>query len=111
MKSSALYENVLIAVAPSVTVTLLTKTWALLAAVQLAPDTLLLCALMALFGSAVVIFVRRTDHSMKLRLDLLFRMSYQAPFVQAIREDEEERELYIASILRKLKDLSELNQS
>jgi hypothetical protein len=48
---------------------------------------------------------------MKLRLDLLFRMCYQGPFLQQIRQDAVERALYGASILRKLKDLAELIRS
>src|SRR5262249_45270085 len=99
MKASALYEGILTAVASSVTITLLTKTWARLASVQLAPDTLLLCVLITLLGTMILTFIRRTDRSLKLRLDLLFRMGYQAPFVRDIRDDKEERALYSASIL------------
>lgn len=111
MKTLALYKGILTAVASSLTITLLTKSWAGLASIQLEPDTLLLCAVAALLASVVVIFIWRTDRSIKLRLDLLFRMGYQAPFVRDIRDDEEERALYSASILRKLKDLAELNRA
>lgn len=111
MKASGLYEGILTAVASSVAITLLTKTWARLASVQLAPDTLLLCAVTTLLTSAVVMFIRRTHRCTKLRLDLLFRMAYQSPFVEQIRHDDEERALYMASILRKLKDLAELNRA
>ena len=111
MKPSILYQGVLVAVASSATIALLTQAWTWIAAVQFAPDTLLLSALMTLLAAIMMTLIIRTDHSMKLRLDLLFRMGYQAPFVQEIREDEEEKELFIASVLRKLKDLSELNHA
>ena len=92
MKPSILYQGVLVAVASSATIALLTKAWTWIAAVQFAPDTLLLAALMAVLAAIMMTLIIRTDHSMKLRLDLLFRMGYQAPFVQEIREDEEEKE-------------------
>lgn len=111
MKASVLYEGILTAVASSVIITLLTKGWARFASIQLAPDTLLLCAVTTLLASVVVIFIRRMDRSIKLRLDLLFRMGYQAPFIHAIREDAEERALYCASILRKMRDLAELTRT
>jgi len=111
MKALALSEGVLTAVALSLTITLIARTWAWFTSAQLAPDTLLLCVAGALAASVVVIFIRRMDRSMKVRLDLLFRMGYQAPFVQAIPEDAEERTLYGASILRKLRDLAELNRA
>ena len=111
MKASAFYEGVAVTLASSATITLLAKSWARLAAVQLAPDTVVLCALMTSLAAIVVIFVRRSDRSIKLRLDLLFRMGYQGPFVHEIRQDADERALYSASILRKLNDLAELNQA
>jgi hypothetical protein len=111
MRASAIGESVLIAVASSATIALLTKAGARLAAIQLEPDTLLLCALMTLLATVVITFIHRSDRSLKLRLDLLFRMGYQAPFVRDIRHNEEERALYGASILRKLKDLAELNRT
>ena len=45
--------------------------------------------------------------------DLLLRSESECrgPFVQEIRRDEEEKALYGASILRKLRDLAELNRS
>jgi hypothetical protein len=63
------------------------------------------------FAAAYWIRAQRKDRSMKLRLDLLFRMCYQVPFVQQIRQDANEKALYGASILRKLKDLAELIRS
>ena len=111
MKASAFYEGVAVTLASSVIVTLLAKSCARLAAVQLAPDTVVLCALTTSLAAIVVIFVRRSDRSIKLRLDLLFRMGYQGPFVHEIRQDADERALYSASILRKLTDLAELNQA
>lgn len=111
MKASAVYESIAVTVASSATITLLAKLWARLAAVRLAPDTIVLCALMTSLAAIIVIFVRRSDRSMKLRLDLLFRMGYQGPFLHEIRQDAEEGALYRASILRKLHDLAELNQS
>jgi hypothetical protein len=111
MKASAVYEGVAIAVASSVTTALIAKSYSRLASVQLAPDTIALSALMALLAATVVIFVRRSDQSIKLRLDLLFRMGYLGPFVHEIRQDADERALYSASILRKLHDLAELNRA
>ena len=111
MKASAFYEGVAVTVASSATIALLAKSWARLAAVQLVPDTLVLCALMTSLAAIVIIFVRRSDRSIKLRLDLLFRMGYQGPFVNEIRQDTHERALYNASILRKLHDLAELNRA
>lgn len=111
MKSKVVYEGVIITVASTAILTLLTKSWARLASIQFHSDTLLLCALITVFAVVVVALIRRNDRSLKLRLDLLFRMGYQGPFVQEIRRDEEEKALYGASILRKLRDLAELNRS
>jgi hypothetical protein len=111
MRASAFFEAVAVTLASSATVALLARSWAKLEAVQLAPDTVLLCAFMASLTAIIIIFLRRSDRSMKLRLDLLFRMGYQGPFVQEIRHDTGERALYSASILRKLHDLAELNRA
>lgn len=111
MKASAVYEGVAVAVASSATTALVAKSCAKLASVQLAPDTIALSALIALLAAIVVIFVRRSDQSIKLRLDLLFRMGYQGPFVHEIRQDADEKALYSSSILRKLHDLAELNRA
>jgi hypothetical protein len=109
MKSSTIYEGVIIAVASAVTV--LAKSWARVASIQFHSDTILLCALITVLAAVVVTVIRRSDQSLKLRLDLLFRMGYQGPFVQEIRRDEEEKALYGDSILGKLRDLAELNRS
>jgi len=108
---SSFSENVMVALAASFAGTLATKFLAWLTAIQLQPDTLILCALMTLLAATILLFTRHTAQTTKRRLDLLFRMDYQAPFVQGIREDEEERALYTASVLRKLRDLAELKES
>jgi hypothetical protein len=111
MKASEVIESVIITVASTATIELAAKSWARLTSIQLRPDTLLICGLMTAFVAAHWIRAQRKDRSMKLRLDLLFRMCYQGPFLQQIRQDAEEKALYGASILRKLKDLAELVRS
>lgn len=111
MKLFAIYEGVIIAVVSTVTLTCLAKSWGRVASIQFHSDTILLCAVITVLAAVVVTVIHRSDRSLKLRLDLLFRMGYQGPFVQEIRRDEEEKALYGASILRKLRDLAELNRS
>lgn len=111
MKSAVVYEGIIVTVASTATLALLTKFCARVASIQLRSDTILLGALMTVLAAVVITVIRRTDQSLKLRLDLLFRMGYQGPFVQEIRRDEEEKALYGDSILRKLRDLAELNRS
>lgn len=110
MKVSDFFEHVTVTAASSATIVLLEKTGAKLASIPLRPDTIVLSALITSVGAIAIIFLRRSDRSLKLRLDLLFRVDYQGPFVHEIREDEQERGLYKASILRKLHDLAELNR-
>jgi hypothetical protein len=111
MKVSALYKHLIMAVGAAAIVAFIAKLWNWLAAAQLRPDTLLLSVLMIVFAAVILIFVIRSDRSLKLRLDLLFRMGYQGPFLNDIRQDAEERALYSASIVRKLRDLAELNRA
>lgn len=111
MKSAVVYEGIIVTVASTATLALLTKFCARVASIQFRSDTILLGALMTVLAAVVITVIRRTDQSLKLRLDLLFRMGYQGPFVQEIRRDEAEKVLYGASILRKLRDLAELNRS
>jgi len=111
MKTSDVCQSVFITVASTATIELAAKSWARLASIQLRPDTLLICGLLTGFAAAYWIRAQRKDRSMKLRLDLLFRMCYQGPFLDQIRKDAEGKALYSASILRKLKDLAELIRS
>jgi len=111
MRSTVVYEGVVVTVASTATLAVVTKSWIRIVSIQFHSDTVLLCAFMTLLATVLFMFIRRSDRSLKLRLDLLFRMGYQGPFVQEIRGDEEERLLYGASILRKLRDLAELNRS
>ena len=110
MKSAVVYEGIIVTVASTATLALLTKFCARrIHSVSFGhytagrPDD---CV-----AAVVITVIRRTDQSLKLRLDLLFRMGYQGPFVHEIRRDEAEKVLYGASILRKLRDLAELNRS
>jgi hypothetical protein len=111
MKASNVWESVITTIAATVTTELAAKSLARLMSIQFRPDTLLICGLLTALVAAYWIHGRRQDRSMKLRLDLLFRMCYQGPFLQQIRQDAEENALYGASILRKLKDLAELVRS
>jgi hypothetical protein len=111
MKASNVWESVITPVAAAVTTELAAKSLARLMSIQFRPDTLLICGLLTALVAAYWIHGRRQDRSMKLRLDLFFRMCYQGPFLQQIRQDAEENALYGASILRKLKDLAELVRS
>jgi len=111
MKNRIIYEGVVVTLASTATFALLSKSWARVASIQFHSDTMLLGIIMVVFAAVVVTVIHRSDRSLKLRLDLLFRMGYQGPFVQEIRRDEEEKALYGASILRKLRDLAELNRS
>jgi hypothetical protein len=111
MRVSAVVESVIITVASTATIEVAAKSWARFSSVQLRPDTLLICGLIAAVAAAYWIGAQRKDRSMKLRLDLLFRMCYQVPFLEEIRQDAAENALYSASILRKLKDLAELVRS
>lgn len=80
MKTSDVCQSVFITVASTATIELAAKSWARLASIQLRPDTLLICGLLTGFAAAYWIRARRKDRSMKLRLDLLFRMCYQGRF-------------------------------
>jgi hypothetical protein len=111
MKASNVWESVIITVAATATTELIAKSLARLISIQFRPDTLLICGLITGLAVAHWIHGQRQDRSMKMRLDLLFRMCYQGPFLQQIRQDAEEKALYCASILRKLKDLAELIRS
>lgn len=111
MKYRVVYEGVVVTLASTAALALVSKSWGRLAALHFHSDTILLGALFAVFTGIIISVIRRSDRSLKLRLDLLFRMGYQGPFVQEIRRDEEEKALYGASIIRKLRDLAELNRS
>jgi hypothetical protein len=110
MKAYVWLGNVAVAIASTAAIALLTKGYAYLASIQLAPDTLLLCALGTLLTAIVITYIHWSDRSTKMRLDLLFRMDYQSPFLKDIRHDEEERALYKAAILRRLRDLAEFKR-
>jgi cation transport ATPase len=87
MRVSAFLESVIITVASTAAIEVAAKSWARFSSVQLRPDTLLICALIAAVTAAYWIRAQRKDRSMKLRLDLLFRMCYQGPFLEEIRHD------------------------
>ena len=74
---------------------------------RLSGDTLTVVSLIVFLVSVLFVYVRYVNRSTKMRLDLLFRMAYQGPFVMQMRNDEEERENYEKSILRKIHSVGE----
>jgi hypothetical protein len=90
-------------------------------AVGLTREALLIIAVMAIFHfvadrrhrnrlNRLSSLIKRESESNNTQMDLWFRLIYQAPFLDKIREDEEERSLYQDSILRKLYGVADRNR-
>jgi hypothetical protein len=66
MKVADFFEHVAVTAASSATIVLLEKTGAKLASIPLRPDTIVLSALITSVGAIAIIFLRRSDRSLKL---------------------------------------------